>query len=54
MIGLGSQVKPSSTIQVEEHPSPLILFPSSQFSEGINILSPQMGGAGPHWPEEYR
>ena len=37
------QVNPDSVWQVEEHPSPLIVLPSSQVSGLSTITSPQRG-----------
>ena len=41
-LGLPTQVKPLSTMQVAEHPSPLLVFPSSHCSLELRAPSPQI------------
>ena len=36
------QIAPASIAQLELHPSPLVVFPSSQVSEPARLLSPQV------------
>ena len=44
--GVGGQVEPGSTWHVLEQPSPLTVFPSSQVSLPVSLLSPQIGEQG--------
>jgi hypothetical protein len=47
-MGLASQMNPDYIWQVEEHPSPFAVFPSSHCSVGIKMKSPQTVW---HFPE---